>query len=140
METENATQLDPRIDQLDAIADRVASLQRESLLIVHRARDAATRARENLSHPRAVCSHVEQVAQMQRTLADLEREIEGLRTALETRGVIEQAKGMLMLQRHCDAAEAFDVMVRLSQKSGKKLVDVARTVVTTWMAPDDATT
>lgn len=140
MGAEDATQLDWRIAQLDAISDRVASLQQESTLIVHRARDAATRVQENRGQPRVVCSHVEQVAQMQGTLAALELEIEGLRAALETRGIIEQAKGMLMLQRHCDAEEAFDVLVRLSQKSGKKLVDVARTVVTTWMAPDDAKT
>jgi len=138
VETEDATQLDGRMAQLDVIAGRVAWLKQESMLIVQRARDASTRARENRAQPATVCTHLEEVAQMQCVLADLERELEGLRAALATRGVIEQAKGMLMLQRHCDAEEAFEVLVRLSQKSGKKLVDVARTVVTTWMAADDA--
>ena len=56
-------------------------------------------------------------------------EIDGLRTALETRGVIEQAKGMIMLTLKVDEDAAFEVLTRRSQASGEKLVAVARDVV-----------
>jgi len=50
---------------------------------------------------------------------------ENLRTALESRAVIEQAKGALMAQRRCSADEAFDLLVKLSQDTNRKLRDVA---------------
>lgn len=63
---------------------------------------------------------------------EIEDELAGLRTAMATRAVIEQAKGMLMLQRHCQADEAFKVLVELSQTSHRKLHDVAEMLVSTW--------
>ena len=60
----------------------------------------------------------------------------GRRAALErmqSRAVIEQAKGILMGARRCTSDEAFDLLVRLSQDTNRKLRDVARAVV------DDAT-
>lgn len=52
-----------------------------------------------------------------------------LQTAMESRAVIEQAKGVLMSQRHCTADEAFEALVDRSQASNTKLRDVARAVV-----------
>jgi hypothetical protein len=52
-----------------------------------------------------------------------------LRAALSSRPVIEQAKGMVMLLRGCTAAEAFGVLVTVSQLSNVKLRDVATVVV-----------
>jgi GAF domain-containing protein len=52
-----------------------------------------------------------------------------LRTAMESRAVIEQAKGALMARRGCSAADAFDILVELSQSTNKKLRVVAQTVV-----------
>jgi AmiR/NasT family two-component response regulator len=48
---------------------------------------------------------------------------------MESRAVIEQAKGVIMRDRHCSATEAFDVLVRLSQQSHRKLRDVATAIV-----------
>jgi AmiR/NasT family two-component response regulator len=73
-----------------------------------------------------------QVQHMQAELAAVERELDGLRTAMRTRGVIEQAKGMLMMHRGCDAEEAFAVLVELSQTSHRKLVEVAQALVHEW--------
>jgi GAF domain-containing protein len=50
---------------------------------------------------------------------------ENLRVALESRAAIEQAKGVLMAQRLCSADEAFDLLVKLSQDTNRKLRDVA---------------
>ena len=52
-----------------------------------------------------------------------------LQTAMQSRAVIEQAKGILMGQRRCRADEAFDVLVRMSQDSNRKLRDVAQALV-----------
>ena len=46
-----------------------------------------------------------------------------------SRAVIDQAKGILMGTRRCTAEEAFDILVRLSQQSQRKLRDVANALV-----------
>ncbi len=52
-----------------------------------------------------------------------------LERALESRGVIDQAKGILMGQRRCTADEAFQLLVDISQDTNRKLRDVAQTLV-----------
>jgi GAF domain-containing protein len=52
-----------------------------------------------------------------------------LTDAMKSRAVIEQAKGILMGGRRCSADEAFDILVRLSQQSHRKLRDVAQALV-----------
>jgi GAF domain-containing protein len=54
---------------------------------------------------------------------------EQMQAAMTSRAVIEQAKGMLMVQRKCDADAAFDILVQLSQHSHRKLREVAQVVV-----------
>jgi len=52
-----------------------------------------------------------------------------LQNALDSRAVIEQAKGVLMAQHHCSADQAFDMLVRLSQQSNRKLREIAQALV-----------
>lgn len=49
-----------------------------------------------------------------------------LRHALASREVIDEAKGILMRQRRCGPDEAFAVLVGASQRSNRKLRDVAQ--------------
>ena len=58
-----------------------------------------------------------------------EQEVAGLRLAMDTRAVIEQAKGMVMLSLKIDADAAFQVLVERSQRTNTKLVEVAREIV-----------
>lgn len=51
------------------------------------------------------------------------------RSALASRDLIGQAKGMLMERYHIDAAHAFGLLTRLSQESNTKVVEIARRVV-----------
>jgi GAF domain-containing protein len=51
-------------------------------------------------------------------------------SALARRDIIGQAKGILMERRNLDAVQAFDLLLRASQDTNTKLVDVARFVVT----------
>lgn len=52
-----------------------------------------------------------------------------MQTAMRSRAVIDQAKGIVMAQRHCTAEEAFDVLIGLSQSSHRKLREVAQALV-----------
>jgi GAF domain-containing protein len=56
---------------------------------------------------------------------------EQMTEALGSRAVIDQAKGILMGSRHCDADEAFGILVKLSQQTGQKLHAVAQKLVET---------
>jgi GAF domain-containing protein len=53
---------------------------------------------------------------------------EQLQTALESRGLIERAKGALMERERLDDQEAFTHLRRAARSSGRKLTDVAREV------------
>lgn len=57
------------------------------------------------------------------------RVAEQLQTAMASRAVIEQAKGILMGSRGCSAEDAFSVLVRVSQDTNRKLRDVAQALV-----------
>jgi GAF domain-containing protein len=54
---------------------------------------------------------------------------EQLQEALESRAVIERAKGVLMAREGCDADAAFALLRRVSQDRNTKLRDIARIVV-----------
>jgi GAF domain-containing protein len=54
---------------------------------------------------------------------------EQMAEAMGSRAGIEQAKGILMGQRKCDADEAFDILVGLSQQTHRKLREVARALI-----------
>ena len=55
---------------------------------------------------------------------DLEK-ADDLRTALETRDVIGQAKGILMATRHIDDVAAFDLLRETSSRTNRKLRSIA---------------
>jgi GAF domain-containing protein len=61
---------------------------------------------------------------------------EQLQQAMLSRAVIEQAKGILIGQRRCTPQEAFDILVRLSQDTNRKLRDVAEALVAQTMTGD----
>lgn len=63
------------------------------------------------------------------------RRITGLETALVTRDLIGQAKGVLMERHGIDAEAAFERLAAASQHSNLKLVDVARWLVGQTSAP-----
>jgi GAF domain-containing protein len=52
-----------------------------------------------------------------------------MRLAMESRAVIEQAKGVLMAQRGIEADEAFDMLRDASQRYNRKLRDIATGIV-----------
>jgi GAF domain-containing protein len=63
------------------------------------------------------------------THAQLGDQARNMRLAMDSRAVIEQAKGVLMAQRHIDAEQAFDVLREASQRYNRKLRDIAHGIV-----------
>ena len=63
------------------------------------------------------------------------RTTENLRVALESRAVIEQAKGILMERLKITADQAFDALARTSNDTNTKLRAVAQAVVDTGQIP-----
>lgn len=60
---------------------------------------------------------------------DVQRRDEQFRSALASRDIIGQAKGMLMERFNIDAVRAFELLKRLSQDGNIPLADVARRLV-----------
>ncbi len=54
---------------------------------------------------------------------------EQLQEALESRAVIEQAKGVLIVEHRCDPDDAFEMLRTRSQRENRKLRDVATGIV-----------
>jgi transcriptional regulator with GAF, ATPase, and Fis domain len=64
-----------------------------------------------------------------------QRLVRQLQEALTSRSVIEQAKGVIMAREGCGPEEAFDILRRTSQRSHRKLHEVARRLVASVQAP-----
>ena len=56
-------------------------------------------------------------------------EVAQMKEAMAGRAVIEQAKGIIMNEKHCDADEAFSLLTRASSVTNRKVRDVARELV-----------
>jgi GAF domain-containing protein len=54
---------------------------------------------------------------------------ENMRRAMETRAVIEQAKGVIIAQQHCSPEHAFELLTQISQTTHRKLHDCAAELV-----------
>jgi GAF domain-containing protein len=61
--------------------------------------------------------------------AQLFDQARNMRLAMESRATIEQAKGVLMAQRHVDAEQAFEILREASQRYNRKLREIAAGIV-----------
>jgi GAF domain-containing protein len=61
--------------------------------------------------------------------AQLFDEARNMRLAMESRATIEQAKGVLMAQRHVSSEQAFEILREASQRYNRKLRDIAFGIV-----------
>jgi ANTAR domain/GAF domain/PAS fold len=80
----------------------------------------------------AIDAHAAMLGRLLVTAADAvkQRRLAGqLRTALDTRIVIEQAKGVLMERKLLPPSQAFQVLRHMARSSSRKLVDVAANVI-----------
>jgi AmiR/NasT family two-component response regulator len=61
-------------------------------------------------------------------VAALQLEVSQLRTAMASRAVIEQAKGILMLLTACGDQAAFDLLAHISSHTHRKVREVASAI------------
>jgi Stage II sporulation protein E (SpoIIE)/ANTAR domain len=71
----------------------------------------------------------EDAANLKVCVERLSGEVAGLRKAMRTRGVIEQAKGMLAQRLGCSPEQAFGYLSQLSQQRNVRLAELAASVV-----------
>ncbi len=67
--------------------------------------------------------------------AQLGEHARNMQLAMQSRAVIEQAKGVLMAQRHIDAEAAFETLREASQRYNRKLRDIAAGIVASVTEP-----
>jgi hypothetical protein len=68
-------------------------------------------------------------------MKELEETVDGLLKRLESQAPIEQAKGIIIAQTHCDPDHAFEILRRASQRSNTKLRVLAVDLVARTAAP-----
>lgn len=115
-------------------APRAAAAGVHSMLSVHLSTDEDDLGALNMfdAQPRAFTDESERIALAVASHAAIAvtaaHQIATLREAVDSRGVIGEAKGMLMERYHLTADVAFAVMVRYSRTNNVKLVDLARRI------------
>lgn len=114
-------------DRLRTAADRLDELSRS--LGELRARRVAIQEFAATSRDREHARNA--IAESNAKLVEIQAELDGLRIAMRNRAVIEQAKGMLMLRLRIDEDKAFDYLRTMSNRTNRKLVEVAAEVVRT---------
>jgi two-component system, response regulator / RNA-binding antiterminator len=72
---------------------------------------------------------VPESAEPHASLDDCEDEVQDLRAALQTRPVIDQAKGMLIAEHGCSPDEAFEMISHASQRENRKVRDIAKAMI-----------
>jgi GAF domain-containing protein len=90
---------------------------------------AAFASDESLEAGRQVAEAIAVAVANAEAHAQLAEHARNMQLAMESRAVIEQAKGVLMAQRGVDADAAFDMLREASQRSNRKLREVAGGVV-----------
>jgi AmiR/NasT family two-component response regulator len=94
-----------------------------------RAAEAGISAYAESMDPEAVQGAIEIAVRRYREAAHLSEKVEQLEGALERRGVIERAKGILMERHSLGERDAFEILRNHSRASGRRVVDTAQSVL-----------
>jgi GAF domain-containing protein len=98
-------------------------------LNIYSSRPAAFGSPESLEAGQNVAETIAVAVVNAESHARLGEQARNMRIAMESRAVIEQAKGVLMAQRRITAEEAFDLLREASQRYNRKLRDIAAGIV-----------
>lgn len=96
-------------------------------LYASEAEDVILNGEESLAH--VFAHHASVVLANAAAYAAAEAKVEQLMDALASRDVIGQAKGILMAREGCTSEKAFDILRQASQRTQRKLRDIAEEVV-----------
>jgi response regulator NasT len=107
----------------------IAQLPDADVDFLARAAQAGISAYAESMDPEAVQGAIEVAVRRHRETARLSEKVEQLEGALERRSVIERAKGILMERHSVSEREAFELLREHSRASGRRVVEVAQSVV-----------
>jgi AmiR/NasT family two-component response regulator len=94
-----------------------------------RAADAGISAYAESMDPEAIQGAIEVAVRRYGEAARLSEKVEQLEGALERRGIIERAKGILMERHSVSEREAFELLREHSRAANRRVVDVSQSVL-----------
>jgi AmiR/NasT family two-component response regulator len=107
----------------------IAQLPDADVDFLSRAAEAGISAFAESSDPESVQGAIEVAVKRYRDGQKLHDKVEQLEGALERRGIIERAKGILMERHSVSDHEAFELLRDHSRAGGRRVIDVARAVI-----------
>jgi response regulator NasT len=107
----------------------IAQLPDADVAFLARAAEAGISAYAESMDPASVQGAIEVAVRRYRDAERLNEKVEQLESALERRGVIERAKGILMERHAVNEREAFEMLRDHARSSGRRVVDVAQSVL-----------
>ncbi|MGZ8649759.1 MAG: ANTAR domain-containing response regulator [Solirubrobacteraceae bacterium] len=107
----------------------IAQLPDADIEFLSRAAERGISAFAESSDPESIQGTIEVAVRRYREGKQLHDKVEQLEGALERRGVIERAKGILMERHNVSEHEAFELLRDHSRASGRRVIDVARSVL-----------
>jgi AmiR/NasT family two-component response regulator len=107
----------------------IAQLPDADVEFLSRAAERGIAAYVESMDPESVQGAIEVAVRRYREATRLHEKVDQLETALERRGVIERAKGILMERHGVGDREAFELLRDRSRGTGRRVVDVAQAVV-----------
>jgi AmiR/NasT family two-component response regulator len=107
----------------------IVTVRDAELDFLARAADRGISAYAESIEPEAIQGAIEVAVRRYREAAQLGERVEALESALERRGTIERAKGILMERHSVSEREAFELLRDHSRGGGRRVVDVAQSVL-----------
>ena len=115
-------------DKIKALREEVARLLADALRV---ADDTATETarQQHLQDDEMGAAAKIHDAEMSAAQGEHDTQVHHLESALASRDVLGQAKGIIMVTMNCDADTAFDLIRKQSQAENRKAIDVAAEIV-----------
>src|SRR3954454_24927912 len=107
----------------------IAQLPDADVDFLARAAEVGISAYAESMDPESVQGAIEVAVRRYREAAHLSEKVEQLEGALERRGVIERAKGILMERHSVSEREAFELLREHSRAANRRVVDVSQSVL-----------
>jgi AmiR/NasT family two-component response regulator len=107
----------------------IAQMPDADIEFLARAAEAGIAAYAESMDPESIQGAIEVAVRRYRETQQLGDKVEQLESALDRRGVIERAKGILMERHTVSEREAFELLRDHARSSGRRVVDVAQSVL-----------
>jgi AmiR/NasT family two-component response regulator len=107
----------------------IAQLLDADVAFLARAAEAGISAYAESMDPESVQGAIEVAVRRYRDAQRLNEKVEQLESALQRRGTIERAKGILMERHSITEREAFELLRDQARSSGRRVVEIAQSVI-----------